>query len=272
MGKEMPDARKTAAETTDRQTDRFDQMIFSFLAVLCPSPGNDKNDTTSLSRFDVDPPKAVISMLVHSKILDTAAELLRNDSLENATQRKNMYMAFIGFLKRVGVHPISKQEAMYSERVVLPDTTNLLTMSFGDPVSRCGGTASSLAECLRKLNIQSDLMMRNALRLRKEFSDKQGEDMLWLCREISDLSAYLKIEEWWNQARGCNVPMLDHGIVEVPDKEIWSTHMLAPQAQQLMQSPPGRIRRLITEITSLKTGLSSGIYVKHAMSRPDLMK
>jgi baculoviral IAP repeat-containing protein 6 len=115
-------------------------------------------------------------------------------------------------------------------------------------------------------------MMRNALRLRKEFSDKQGEDMLWLCREISDLSTYLKIEEWWTQARGCNAPELDHGIVEVPDKEIWFMHMLAPQARQLMQSPPGRIKRLITEMTSLRTGLSSGIYVKHAMSRPDLMK
>jgi hypothetical protein len=100
MGKEMPDPKKTAAETTERKTDRFDQMIFSFLAVLYPSPGNDQNDRTPLSRFDVDPPKAVISMLAHSKVLDKAAELLRNDSLENATQRKDMYMAFILFRNR----------------------------------------------------------------------------------------------------------------------------------------------------------------------------
>jgi len=39
-----------------------------------------------------------------------------------------------------------------------------------------------------------------------------------------------------------------------------------------IQSPRGRIKRLITEITTLKTGLSSGIYVKHGMSRLDVIK
>jgi hypothetical protein len=201
-------------------------------------------------------------MLVNSKILAKAAELLRNDSLENATQRKYLYMALISFLKRVGVHEVSKKEVMYEERVSRPNTVNLLSLSFGGSLSatEAENTASPLAECLGKLNIQSDMMMQNAQRLKHEFKDQRGQDMLWLCREISDLSSYLRIEQWWTQNNITSTTQVpDHGIVEVPDKVIGATYMLMGPAQALTQSPPGRIMRLITEITSLKTSLPSGI-------------
>ena len=162
---------------------------------------------------------------------------------------------------------------MYDVRVVLPDTVNLLTLSFGGPNPGTSKTASSLAECLRKLNIQSDMMMRNAQQHRNEFRNSKGYAMLCLCREISDLSSYLRIEQWWNNKHSESAgAAADCGIVEVPDQEIMHRYMLARRAQATTQSPAGRIRRLIKEITSLKTGLSSGIFVKHAMSRPDVMK
>ena len=61
-------------------------------------------------------------------------------------------------------------------------------------------------------------------------------------------------------------------VVEIPDEHFWPAYRFAAEAQGLRQSPPGRIKRLITEITSLKTGLSTGIFVKHAMSRLDVMR
>ena len=267
------DGRKAKAENAEKRTDRFDMMVFAFLARLCPSPGNDQDSSMLLSSFDVRPPKAVVSMLVNSKILDKAAELLRNDSLDNATQRTDLYMALIAFLKRVGVHTASKQDVIFNDRVVLPDNVNLLTLSFTGASSKASETASSLADGLRRLNIQSDMMMRGAQKARNEFQDKLGQDMLWLCREISDLSTHLQIEQWWAQTAGkMSAPAVDYGVVEVSDDQIWPTYSYAREARGLTQSPAGRIRRLITEITSLKTGLSSGIYVKHAMSRLDVMK
>ncbi|KAF1841881.1 uncharacterized protein K460DRAFT_265254, partial [Cucurbitaria berberidis CBS 394.84] len=261
------------AEDAEKKIDRFDMMIFRLLAVLCPSPGNDANENTPLSSFDVRPPKAVVSMLVNSKILNKAAELLRNDSLDNATQRTDLYMALITFLKRVGVHEVSKQEVIFNDRVILPDTVNLLTLSFTGAPSKAGETASSIADGLRRLNIQCDMMMHGAQKARQEFQDQRGQDMLWLCREISDLSTHLQIDKWWAQVGSKGTTQADDfGVVEVPDEQIWPTFAYARQAQGLNLSPTGRIRRLITEITSLKTGLSSGIYVKHAMSRPDVMK
>ncbi|KAF1941577.1 hypothetical protein EJ02DRAFT_512365 [Clathrospora elynae] len=106
---EPDDPRETKAEKSEKRTDNYDRVFLSFLAVLCPSPGNDQNDMAPLSRFDVQPPKAVTSMLVNSKVMKKVAELLRNDSLDHARQRKDLYMALINFLKRVSVHPVSKQ-------------------------------------------------------------------------------------------------------------------------------------------------------------------
>jgi hypothetical protein len=212
------DAGRQRAQDAEKQKDKFYQYLYSFLAALCPSPDRDRPDT---SRFDVDPPKAVVSMLVNSKVLDKAVELLRNDSLDDASKRKDLYMAFFGFLRNVGVHEASKQAVIFSERVVLRENVNLLSLSFGGLLlTNASPTASSLAENLRRFNIQSQVMLSGAQRARHDFQDQQGTDLLWLCWEISDLSAYLKIGEG-------GASRVDHGIVEVPDDQIWPTYRFA---------------------------------------------
>jgi hypothetical protein len=63
-----------------------------------------------------------------------------------------------------------------------------------------------------------------------------------------------------------------HGIIEIPDGEIWSNHAAAQKVRSITQGRPGRMKRLITEVTTMKTGLAEGIFVKHGMSRLDAMK
>jgi hypothetical protein len=63
-----------------------------------------------------------------------------------------------------------------------------------------------------------------------------------------------------------------HGTTEAPGDQIFSTHYFGPMAQGGMQSQKGRMKRLIMVVTTLKTDLAEVIFVKHAMSRPDLMK
>lgn len=50
--------------------DQFDTAVFGFLKRLLPSP-------EGLGSFDGNPPGALVSVLVNSKVLDKAAELLR---------------------------------------------------------------------------------------------------------------------------------------------------------------------------------------------------
>ncbi|KAF1913810.1 hypothetical protein BDU57DRAFT_417537, partial [Ampelomyces quisqualis] len=245
------------AESVERRMDRFDALCFGALAKLLPSP-------EGTASFDGNPPGAVVSVLVNSKVLDKAAELLRNDSLDNASKRKDLYMALVGFLRVIGTHEATKAKAMYNDRVVWPDSVNILTLSFMGPGQNRSQAGSSLASGLRNLNAQSEIMLKQATKMRSEFSDQDGTDLLWLCRMISDLSTHLRI--------GSDRSLTTHGIVEVSDNQIWSTHAHAGLARNAMQSRPGRMKRLITEVTNLRTGLAEGIFVKHAESRLDLMK
>lgn len=254
------DPGRTKAQGAEKVADDFSRLVLSFLAVLLPSPDSNTN-------FDVNPPEAVTSMLLESKVLNQAAELLRNDSLDNASKRKSLYDALLGLLRNIGTHKITSRKAMFSERLVRPDAVNLFTLSFQGGFS---GTkqepASPLADLLRNLNIQSNMMMKGAWKNRKEFDNQEGRDMLWLCRKISDLSEYLLGKD---QAK---TETAGSSVVEVPDDDICPTYHYTKDAQGLRQSPFGRIKRLITEITSLKTGLPPGIFVKHGTSRLDIMK
>jgi len=176
-------------------------------------------------------------------------------------------MALVGFLRVVGTHEALKEKVVYGERIVWPDTVNLLVLSFQGAGSNRSQMGSSLAAGLRNLSIQSEIMLKGAMGVKKEFSDQQGTDMLWLCRMISDLSSHLRIEN-----DGGQKGLMTHGITEVPDEKIWPTYAFGRKARAATELRKGRMKRLITEITTLKTGLAEGIYVKHAMSRLDVMK
>jgi hypothetical protein len=264
------DANKQKAQNAQEISDNFTAMLLGLLAELLPSL--DKQTT-----FDMSPPEAVTSMLLHSKILNKAAELLRNDSLEDATKRKHLYQALLNFLRTSGTHPLTAKRTMFSERALRPDTVNLITLSFGDHAGskKCKeDTSSSLGDCLRNLYIQSNMMLRGAQLNQQEFHTQEGQDMLWLCRQVSDLSEYLLAETKAGSGGGKShvEAITDRGIIDADDELIISNHSMGSVVRNVIQSPPGRMKRLITEITTLKTGLPPGIFVKYASSRLDFMK
>lgn len=98
--------------------------------------------------------------------------------------------------------------------------------------------------------------------------------MLWICRSVSELSELL-LRNIATGSGDCGkekmVEVADQGTTEASDEEIFATHYYANKARYI-QSPPGCMKRLITELTSLKTGLPPGIIVKYAASRMDIMK
>jgi hypothetical protein len=251
---------KERAEDAEKRTDQFHMLVFAFLKTLLPSSGGG-------SSFDDSPPGALGSVLMNSKVLNKAAELLRNDSLDDITKRGALYTELMGFLRVVGTHGALKHKAVYGERVIWPDGINILTLSFQGAGTNRFQMGSSLAAGLKNLNIQSEVMLRGASTAKKEFADRQGSDMLRLCRLLSELSSQLRIK-----MADVKQGLTTHGIIEVPDGEIWSTHAAAQKVRSITQGRPGRMKRLITEVTTMKTGLAEGIFVKHGMSRLDAMK
>ncbi|KAF2738485.1 hypothetical protein EJ04DRAFT_549960 [Polyplosphaeria fusca] len=259
------DAGKAKAQTAQLVSDSFNQVIFAFLEELLPSLDRATN-------FDMNPPDCITSMLLNSKILDRAAELLRNDSLDDIAKRKSLYQALIGFLRIIGTHPLIASKTVFTERSLRPDTVNLLALSFQGDSNTKDEKVSSLGDGIRNLNIQSNMMLKGAQRNQNEFHTNEGQDLLWLCRQISDLSEFLLKNTVEGTGASTSTKLQDHGITEVQDQQLFASHCYASAAQSMNQSARGRIKRLITELTTLQTGLPPGIFVKYATSRIDMMK
>lgn len=262
-------ASKAKALSAQQETDFYDRFILAALAELLPS--SDKKSSS-----DTNSQKAMLSMLLNSKILNKATELLRNDSLKDATKRSGLYQALLEFVRVIGTHKLMADRAIFSERTVWPDNINLLTLSFqGSNSSAKPDKVSSVAESLRNLNIQSDMMLKGAEGKHKEFSSSGSQQLLLLCRLICDISDILLSKA----SKGKDVAASDSTsagkdcfVLETPDQQIFATHAYRQFANAQNQSPPGRMKRLITEVTTLKTGLPPGIFVKYASSRLDVMK
>ncbi len=160
---------------------------------------------------------------------------------------------------------------LFSERVVQSEAVNLMTLTFGCATETSKETASSLAIGLRNLATQSELVLRSAKSNEKDFNTEEGQNMLLLCRQISDLSQYILAN---TGAPTENNAQLSASLVisDLPDEQILAIHAYGSSAKSLNFSPPGRFKRLITEITTLQTGLPPGIFVRYCENRPDVLK
>ena len=145
-------------------------------------------------------------------------------------------------------------------------------LSFGDIKATLAGTASSLASGLRNLSIQSELVLKSAKDTEKDFLTEDGQNMLLLCRKISELSQLILTHTGTQSNSTAHVSATNLVICDTPDDQILATHSYAIGAKSLTFSPPGRFKRLITEITTLKTGLPPGIFVRYCENRPDVLK
>lgn len=258
-----PPSRAVSAQTSQQTEDASNTLILWFLIGLLPSLERDTG-------FDLAPPGAVSEMLMGSKVLNYCAELLRNDSLEDVTGRRDIYSAVLGFLRTIGYH-FSTSCALFGGRPVSPDAINIFTVSFS-VVANPTDITYPLAESLRNLNTQSIIILRNARRNENDFRTEEGQTMLWICRHISELSQFIVANSHGEISSNGESAKQDLAIGEVSEDQILPTYVYGSIAKALQQSKPGRFKRLITEITNLNTGLPLGIFVRYCEDRPDILK
>jgi ubiquitin-protein ligase len=259
----MSDARRTQIIE-----DNFSSLILGFLTDLLPSSERE-------ACFDRDPPAAVLDMLAGSRILKYCAELLRNGSLVDIIKRKDLYEMLFGFLVTLGLHPATR-ETLFGVRSMYPGTADLLTISFSAPLSEQKEKTPALAECLRDLSIQSSLVLRNAKKCETDFETDDGRAMLSICEQVSGLAKFIQANNpsCASEKQKSEAPVMpaDLPIQSVDEEEMLPTYRYARDAKGLEASEPGRFKRLITEITTLQTGLPPGIVVRYCENRPDILK
>lgn len=257
---------KAKALTTQQNEDQFYQLHLHLIESLLPVFERESN-------FDMDPPECLAEMLVGSKLLNYCAELLRNDSLEDATKRRDLYHALISLVRTLGAHSSTAGATVYSERPFREDKINLLTLSFHEGSGLWTETSSPLLQSLTNLDAQSELVLQGAKRNEKEFQTAGGQNLLLLCRQITDLRGYLVANSGTSEKSTLpkSKPEIP-ALTDLPDGAILVSHYYAPSARALISPPSGRFKSLISQITTLKTGLPPGIFVRYAESRPDVQK
>ena len=258
------------------------EKIMSCLTALLPCLTSQNPST-----FDLEPPRVLCSILVNSKLLNKTAELLRNDSLEDATQRRSLYQVALQLVERLGSHPSTASATIHNERPELEQGKDLLQLSFSDEISMDGGakakeTNQSLAGCLAGFDRQSKLMLERSKSDPGNFDAKDSKDMLLLCNLVSELSDFLLA----NSGRSPNTSNTHESsvciekdswheaiaLLELPDHEILKTHYYANEAVRISKPPLGRMKALSLELARLSTGLPPGIFIRHCSSRLDVFK
>ncbi|KAI9775454.1 MAG: glycylpeptide N-tetradecanoyltransferase [Peltula sp. TS41687] len=261
------------AAVRDR-VDALTAQVLALVTALLPT-------FEGMSDFDLNPPPEILSMLLNSLILDKTAELLRNDSLEDATRRYALYICALEFVRALGSHCTTAQAAVHDERNLKPEGTDLLKLSFStSPSSKGKGKdekTQSIASCLGNLNTQSNMMLRNAKANEKDFNAADSQLMLRLCRRISELVDFLQansspVVKGGTKATGWEQWQKENCLLDIPDTRILVGHYYAQEAAQMQSPPTGRMKHLMLDVTRLKTGLPAGIFVRYGSSRLDVMK
>ncbi|KAL9624670.1 MAG: hypothetical protein Q9160_001024 [Pyrenula sp. 1 TL-2023] len=245
------------------------QNIFKALTSLLPDANND-------SQFDTNPPRSLAPMLAQSNILHKAAELLRNDSLNDATKRIHLYHQVISFVQKLATH-YSTSALLFARRDLHVDQTNLHQMTIDKVVPRCEKTPSIFA-CGQNLIKQSKAMLAAFGVRQEELAAADTEEMLTLCTHITDLADLLAATNstptGQNSTKDNPWKQYQHvfSVSDTDDRDILRNYHFKDVALNYVVGRPGRMKRLVEETVALKTSLPPGIFVRYGTSRLDTIK
>jgi ubiquitin-protein ligase len=261
--------------------DPSDVPVAIHLAVLAKLLPSMDADTS----FDQQPPIEIVEMLRRSTILNQLAALLRNDSIQIISKRKNVYDSVFAVIRALISH-YSLAQIVFEERLDYQEAETLLPMTFTAPTHTNNEELAReklqpLARMIQVLGIQADayLKQNNAVQLHSDDSYDVDTVALALCPEIADLAGFLKANSQLFTAiepEDREAQMVDwhkaHCVEDVPDETILDSHYFFSGAQKIANPFKGRMKRLVSEISQLRTQVPPGIYVRHGSSRPDVLK
>ena len=276
--------RQYKPSTTPTKQDLNDPLtvrIIGALVALLPSTTEQLIPTL----FDANPPDELTSLLKCSSILERAAGLLRSSSLTDATRRFDVYSNLFSFIRALS-HGGGKTSAILRQpRANIAGGHNLLSISYNASIDTGKGTidlAAPLASCMADLTKQSQMMLKRAAKDQVEFETEESQQMLLLCTNINDSA-----ELFWMGGKAVSTCtnsddttenkdpyswQEEMRVLEVSDEDILKQHSYADQAVKIKSPPIGRMRNIINELATLRTGLPPNIFVRYGEYRLDVMK
>ena len=256
----------------DPQVEEFVRWIMDLVAFVLPG-----------SQTKEDEP--LLAMLELSMVIDKAAELLRNDSLDNIMKRTKVYQSVLNLVGKIGAHQVLLR-LVQDGRFSKTRSSGLQNISFA--MDSTGATQTpqqllvlasdnkdqSLAKGLENLAIQSEFI------LGLPDSDPALKRM---CQQIS--SVHMSIMKKEEPIQGTKLPKKQwsnfHKANSVTFNDAILADFLTPlqveagkieRQLQYDRTVTDRNKRILSECANMRTSLDDGTFVIVAESRPDMMR
>ena len=271
---------KGLAEEDDNQIDRADddktmEKILGMLIIVLP-------DMRHETVFDIDPPKLLVPMLTVCDLVHKSAELLRNDSVGDITQRPALYHRVLDLIDLLAKHYVLL-DVVDSARKSYPQGLQSFCARNTEHEQPHGEIVASIQVCMKNLATQARAFVQRAAASKDAFLEDDAQDMLLLCTrtvEVADLVSARTFSPVAEQVKRLSSAPQDQwtefhqksSVSDVEDDLILKGYVFKDQALCLKSSRTGRMKRLVEETVTLQTSLPSGIFVRYAMSRPDILK
>jgi len=218
----------------------------------------------------------LVAVIRCSSILDRAAELLRNTSIDNISSRCKLYERLFDFLRAIVDGPPGIHELLLAPRKMSKVGSTLLEVAFSQPTrtpNESKGVAQPLSYCMLTLVKQCETMQKYDAQLDAVLeatpTQKLWQQIMDCARSVADLvPSGIKVASTDNQ----HAWQKELAICEVPDEQILSTHFYAKDATAFTNPPKGRMRELVKQLTILHANIPENIFVRHGESRLDVMK
>ena len=250
---------------------------------------------TPASPFNRRPPPIVSVMLRRSPLLAEIEEMLRNDSIDDILSRKYLYASLWNLLQCLLVHPNMKH-VISGRRYHFPPDKMLMQATFPLEMKRKvkdAEPAQPLALLLLSLSKTAERMLQLVTANPLSYATDDSRLMSLMCQQICTLGCLASIPNSHNAGNVFDLPMggvklsksqkkdalvawhRENAVVGLDDELIILRHLHDSKAAFMVRShgaKPGRLKRLMSEITTLSSSLPSGIYVRYGSSRLDVMK
>jgi hypothetical protein len=259
------------------------EAYFKLLSILLPSytKGPFTNDTQSL----------ILIILSHSPLMEKAAEVLSSGSIEEMARHFSVCRGVMDFVLALESHPGLAALVYHKRPIYHKMGGDLYTLSFtnasNQPELGEKDTGMSFVTMLDSLAVQAETIRKHSMAIGDLATGEGGwekdeaRNLMFLCENIIQIAAlHNRNKEAYQETQVAQSSMdvqkwhREKCVLDIPDENITSNYAFASGAICISSiiPPRGRMRRLVTEISSLKTSLPEGIFIRYAESRLDVMK
>ncbi|KAF3065241.1 putative ubiquitin-conjugating enzyme protein 17 [Daldinia childiae] len=274
--------RSMPKRSMDAKEDLTREIYFRLLALLLPS-------CKRVAQFDTSPPSLLSHIISRSPLLENSAVMLSNGSIDEISSRSQLYDSVLDFFDALGSHPATVDLVYTDRNIYYENGGNLLEASLSPEKSKGRivprDTGKSLIELLGSMTAQLETLLRYAQGNPAEFLNSEGQKLLKLSQRVSEMSTrHIANMQQLQTAMDITEDKSDidfsewhreNCVRDVPDDAVLRNFAYAREANREPTAWPGargRMKRLITEITTLQNSLPEGIFICHGSSRLDIMK